>query len=276
MNGIYATTLHRISNRKIRLLFVHQKKKVMKTTMSSKRNWIIALLIVSNFIMAFKLQNNNQETDLTVSTAVSIPKDSIAVSVDTITASFIPKNDDNEPEKSITLSRYDNFIKKYADEIGWDWRLVASIIYKESKFDASAHSGGGMVGLMQLVPSTGYKFGLPHGKEYNPEENIKAGVAYIKALDKLWSKVPEKEERLKFIIASYNSGEGHVKDAARLATKYGKSASKWDDNVAFYLSCKNQSQYYKDPVVQCGYFNGSRTVNYVKAILIKFDEYKSL
>ncbi len=253
----------------------------MKIVMSSKRNWIIALLIVSNFIMAFRLKSDSNEKNpidenqkVGIDTTTMLLKDSTVLIEKEIALETTNSIVENK-ESAIKICKYDAFIQKHAKSIEWDWRLIASIIYKESKFDAKARSGGGMVGLMQLVPSTGYKFGLPHGSEYNPEENIKAGISYIKALDKLWSKVP-KEERTKFIIASYNSGEGHVKDAARLAAKYGKDPLKWEGNVEMYLALKNQAQYYKDPIVKCGYFNGPRTVNYVKAILAKFEEYKSL
>lgn len=253
----------------------------MNIIMSSKRNWIIALLIVSNFIMAFKLKSDSDEKKNLIEENKNETIDTTSTLMDTLITieKELPPVETKEilieNTNSIKICKYDPFIQKHAASIDWDWRLIASIIYKESKFDASARSGGGMVGLMQLVPSTGYKFGLPHGSEYNPEENIKAGISYIKALDKLWSKVP-KEERTKFIIASYNSGEGHIKDAARLAAKYGKDPLKWDGNVEVYLGLKNQAQYYKDPVVKCGYFNGPRTVNYVKAIFAKYAEYKSL
>ena len=50
------------------------------------------------------------------------------------------------------ISHYDNLFKKYAQEIGWDWRLLASLAYTESNFDTTAVSWAGAKGLMQLMP----------------------------------------------------------------------------------------------------------------------------
>ena len=65
---------------------------------------------------------------------------------------------------------------------------------------------------MQLMPATARAMGLPEGKEQNPEESIKAAVKYIGATAKSFSKIPQ-EERINFVLASYNSGIGHVLDA---------------------------------------------------------------
>lgn len=108
------------------------------------------------------------------------------------------------------ISHYDNLFKKYAQEIGWDWRLLASLAYTESNFDTTAVSWAGAKGLMQLMPATARAMGVPPGKEQNPEESIKAAVKYIAATDRSLSMVPDKQERIKFILASYNAGLGHI------------------------------------------------------------------
>ena len=54
------------------------------------------------------------------------------------------------------ISHYDELFKKYAKEIGWDWRLLASLAYTESNFDTAAVSWAGARGLMQLMPSTAH------------------------------------------------------------------------------------------------------------------------
>ena len=58
------------------------------------------------------------------------------------------------------ISAWDDVIMKYSHEIGWDWRLVASLIYQESRFDPHARSWAGAYGLMQLMPATAARFGL--------------------------------------------------------------------------------------------------------------------
>lgn len=82
------------------------------------------------------------------------------------------------------ISHYDDLFKKYAPEIDWDWRLLASLAYTESNFDSTAVSWAGARGLMQLMPATARAMGLPEGKEQNPEESIKAAVKYIGATAK--------------------------------------------------------------------------------------------
>ena len=99
------------------------------------------------------------------------------------------------------ISKYDNIIKAWADSIGWDWRLLSSLVYQESKFNPEVKSWAGAVGLMQLLPETANA----HGAEdlYDPVQNIEAGVNYIKWLDKYWSRaITNKEERIKFVMAS--------------------------------------------------------------------------
>jgi membrane-bound lytic murein transglycosylase F len=58
------------------------------------------------------------------------------------------------------ISPYDDLIRKYSEEIGWDWRLLASMIYQESRFLPDAQSWAGADGLMQLMPNTARRFGV--------------------------------------------------------------------------------------------------------------------
>lgn len=119
------------------------------------------------------------------------------------------------------ISHFDHLFKKYAPDINWDWRLLASLAYTESNFDTTAVSWAGAKGLMQLMPATARAMGVPPGKEQNPEESIKAATKYIAATAKSFSKIPQ-EERINFILASYNSGIGHVFDAMALAENTAK------------------------------------------------------
>ena len=121
------------------------------------------------------------------------------------------------------ISHYDDLFKKYSKDIGWDWRMLASLAYTESNFDTTAVSWAGAKGLMQLMPATARAMGVPPGKEQNPEESVKAAVKYIAATDRSLSMIPDKQERLSFILASYNAGLGHIYDAMALAEKYGRT-----------------------------------------------------
>jgi membrane-bound lytic murein transglycosylase F len=172
------------------------------------------------------------------------------------------------------LSPYDEEIKREAKNLGWDWRLLASVIYQESNFRPNAESWAGAVGLMQLMPATAIEFGAVD--RTNPHQSLRAGVRYLKYLDKLWSKyVRDQDERLKYVLASYNAGLSHILDARNLAKKYSKDPNRWDD-VEYFLKQKSNPKYYRDPVAVAGYCKCEEPVNYVRDILARFEEYKLL
>lgn len=173
------------------------------------------------------------------------------------------------------ISHFDHLFKKYAPEIGWDWRLMASLAYTESNFDTTAVSWSGAKGLMQLMPATARAMGVPPGKEQNAEESIKAATRYIAATGKSFSKIPQ-EERINFILASYNSGIGHVFDAMALAEKYGKDKHVWRNNVEKFILLKSNEEYFTDPVCKNGYFRGIETYNFVRDITARYERYKQL
>ncbi len=172
------------------------------------------------------------------------------------------------------VSAYDELIRKYSDNIGWDWRLLASMIYQESRFNPSVRSWAGAFGLMQLMPTTAARFGV--SSVSSTEEQIRAGVDFIKWLDKRFSWIKDEEERKKFILASYNVGLGHVLDARRLAEKYGKDPDKWDNNVDDFILKKMQPEFYNDPVVKYGYCRGTETYNYVSDIYSRYVHYMNI
>jgi membrane-bound lytic murein transglycosylase F len=172
------------------------------------------------------------------------------------------------------ISVYDEIIKKGANELGWDWRLLAALVYKESRFETTAVSYAGAQGLLQLMPVTLERFGVTDAN--NPSESLMAGVRFLKYLDKFWQeRVPDSNERIRFILASYNVGHGHVEDAWRLALKFGKDTQRWS-NVAHYLEKKSQREFYQDPVVKSGYAKGHVAVAYVREVLSLYESYRVL
>lgn len=172
------------------------------------------------------------------------------------------------------ISHFDKLFKKYSKDIDWDWRLLASLAYTESNFDTTAVSWAGAKGLMQLMPATARAMGVPPGKEQNPEESIKAAIKYIASTNKSLSMIPDKEERINFILASYNAGLGHIYDAMALAEKYGKNKFVWKDNVENFILLKSNEEYFTDPVCKNGYFRGIETYNFVRDIQSRFNNYK--
>jgi len=172
------------------------------------------------------------------------------------------------------ISPFDHLFKKYATEIGWDWRLLAAIAFHESGFDSAQVSRRGASGLMQLMPRTAASFGLSRENITNPEKNIEAGVQYIKSLNLLFRKIEDQNERKKFILASYNSGPAHILDAMKLARKHGKNPYVWHEHVEVFLEKKSDPVYYNDEVVKYGRFRATETLRYVRNTLSTFQKFK--
>lgn len=171
------------------------------------------------------------------------------------------------------ISRYDNLFKKYADEIGWDWRLLASQGFAESRFNPNAVSWAGARGVMQIMPRTANAYGLSRKNMSNPEASIRTATKIIKDLDKsLKKRVPDETERQKFVLAAYNSGLAHVLDAIALAKKYGKDPTVWFGNVSETMLWKANPKYYNDPVVKYGYSRGGETSSYVRKIMNYYEQ----
>ncbi len=172
------------------------------------------------------------------------------------------------------ISVYDPLFKKYAEELDWDWRLLASQCYHESRFDSLAVSWAGALGLMQLMPATATHLGVEGEQLQNPEINIQAGVKLLKTHQRSLSKIEDEAERTKFVLAAYNAGLGHVFDAMALAEKYGRNSHVWDGHVAEYVLLKSNPEFYNDSICKHGYLRGKETYNYVNEVLLIYDEYK--
>jgi membrane-bound lytic murein transglycosylase F len=170
------------------------------------------------------------------------------------------------------LSEYDELLKQYAPELNWDWRLLASQAFQESRFKPEARSWAGATGLLQLMPRTAQAHGVKNPRD--PEDNVRGAIRFLQWLNAHWTKrIPDEGERLKFILASYNCGAGHVEDAQRLTEKYKGNPEAWED-VSYWLLQKSTQQYSTDPVVKFGFCRGLEPVNYVRLILERYDHYK--
>jgi len=173
------------------------------------------------------------------------------------------------------VSQWDNLIKTYSATIGWDWRLLASLIYQESRFIPDVVSKVGAYGLMQVLPETGMHFGID--VTASPELNIKAGVKFIDWLHNIFDKkIADERERTKFILAAYNAGPGHILDAMKLAEKNGMDSQVWEGSVADWVLKKSDPIYYNDSVVKYGYFKGKESVAFVAQILERYEHYRNI
>jgi membrane-bound lytic murein transglycosylase F len=125
------------------------------------------------------------------------------------------------------------------------------------------------------MPSTARSLGVENFEE--PKQNIKAGLLLLNWLhEQFYEMIPDSTARLKFVLASYNVGLGHVKDAQRLAKKNGKKNFDWEENVEVFLRNKSVEKYYKDEVVRWGYCRGDEAAQYVSKVLNNYQHYKNL
>ena len=132
------------------------------------------------------------------------------------------------------LTPFDEYLTWAARQNGLDWRLLASLMYEESRFDPDAVGPGGSAGLFQFMPFTWRELGVedPH----HPGEAIEAGARYLRSLMDQFADL-DLPDRVAMAIASYNVGPRHVFDARRLAVEMGFDPNRWLGNVetAMYI-----------------------------------------
>ncbi len=183
---------------------------------------------------------------------------------------------DYKPKSKSKISAFDEIIKIEAAKLNWDWRLLAALISQESRFNPNAQSWAGARGLMQLMPETAAPLGLPIGEIFNPRRNIETGVKHLLWLTKVWKEIiPDEDERIKFIMASYNAGQGHVLDAITLTKYFNKKGNVWDKNVAESMLLLADPAYFNGYGVRYGYCRGMEPYKYVTVIFEKYAEFKN-
>jgi len=97
--------------------------------------------------------------------------------------------------------RYDDLIRRSAEEFGLDFHLVKSVMKAESQFDHEARSTKGAMGLMQLMPDTAKMLGVKNA--YDPSENIRGGARYLRDMLRKFGSVEK-------ALAAYNAGPAAV------------------------------------------------------------------
>lgn len=110
-----------------------------------------------------------------------------------------------------SLPDIDEHIEKVSRRHRVDPKLVQAIIEVESGWNPRARSHKGALGLMQLLPETGARFGARHF--FNPQENVTAGVRYLRFL------LDRFDNNSELALAAYNAGENAV-DAAQGVPAY--------------------------------------------------------
>ncbi len=170
------------------------------------------------------------------------------------------------------LSPYDELIESYSRKYGLDWRLMAALAYQESRFDPNAESWVGAQGLFQVMPATGRMLGFTNLRD--PAKGTHAGIMYMhRRLAGMDSRISF-EERVRFAMAGYNCGIGHVYDARRLAAAKGWDPDRWFDNVERAMLLLMEPRYHRQ--ARHGYVRGTEPVNYVASIQNRYGSYVQL
>ncbi|WP_255463231.1 transporter substrate-binding domain-containing protein [Microbulbifer sp. YPW1] len=179
----------------------------------------------------------------------------------------------NELNADGTISPFDKFVKKYADEYDFDWRLVVAQMFQESTFNPKAKSWVGARGLMQVMPDTGKQVGEKN--LFDPETSVRAGLKYLEWLHrKFEDKDISPENMMWFTLASYNAGLGHVYDAQDLAEEKGWDRRVWFDNVEKAMLLLSEKKYYEK--ARYGYARGQEPYDYVRKIQARYRTYVAL
>jgi membrane-bound lytic murein transglycosylase MltF len=139
-----------------------------------------------------------------------------------------------------------SLFRKYAGMYGFDWLKIAAMAYQESRFDMARKSSAGAVGVMQIKPSTaaGPQVGIKDVSTL--ENNIHAGVKYLRFLvDNYFSDVAP-AARMDFALAAYNAGPNRIAQVRGRAREMGLDPDLWFGNcewAAFDLIGRETTAY---------------------------------
>lgn len=172
------------------------------------------------------------------------------------------------------ISPYDSLIRVYADTLGWDWKMLAALIYQESKFHIEVSSPRGASGLMQLVPGTAKNFGC---KDWlDPEENLRAGVMMLMSVEKKYRRIAaNRDELAKYTLAAYNAGATRIKDCINYARHLGVNVAYWDSVARVIPDMKHEHVAALD-TVKLGVFHGDETISYVRTVNGHYQRYRHI
>lgn len=193
---------------------------------------------------------------------------------DAVRESFMRRYNVFRSRRREHLSPYDSLIKEKADSMGWDWRMLAAIMYQESHFHIEARSHRGASGLMQMMPHTARSFGVTD--PLNPEDNIRAGAELLHSLLRRYSSVAaNNQEQFKYALAAYNAGIGRIDDILRLAELRGVDTGYWDTVIDVIPEMHDESVV-DTGVVKLGVFKGEETINYVQTVISVYEQFRRI
>ena len=138
---------------------------------------------------------------------------------------------------------YKDYIFKYSKEFNIDPALAFAVMREESCFKYNIVSHANAIGLMQIIPKTGIfianKLKIKKYNLYNPEDNIKMGIYYLKFLKTYFNDT-------ELILSSYNAGQGRT-------LNWNKNLSKYPKDVFYELIPIDETRYYIKKVMNSYY-----------------------
>ncbi|MEW5849409.1 MAG: transporter substrate-binding domain-containing protein [Myxococcota bacterium] len=171
------------------------------------------------------------------------------------------------------LTPWDDEFKAAARTAGLDWRLLAAQAYQESHFDPKVRSPMGALGLMQMMPAVARAYGVT--RPMDPLDSLKGGARYMKKLvDSYAAPGIKLKDQVRFALAAYNAGPGHLEDARTLARTQRLDPNRWFDNVARAMLLLSKPRYFRKS--RYGYVRGEEPVKYVSEIQSRYDAYVAL
>lgn len=134
------------------------------------------------------------------------------------------------------LDRFEDtleIIRRYAGEYDFDWLMITAQGYQESQLDQSKESSAGAIGIMQVLPSTAKDPNVNIPDISTPENNIHAGVRYLRFLRSNYFEDPEiaPVDQVLLAFGAYNAGPGNIRKARKRAVKLGLDPNVWFNNV---------------------------------------------
>ncbi len=171
------------------------------------------------------------------------------------------------------LSPYDDYFKEAADSIGWDWRLIAAMAWKESHFRIDARSRRGAGGLMQIMPHTATTMGADN--VLDPRQSIMGAAYYLKRLTRYFPDAADAGERIKFTLAAYNGGEGYIKNCITYAASKDADISVWDSVAVFIPMIRDEEDAVLDSL-GITRIKGDEVLNYVESVTGLWNEFRRI
>jgi soluble lytic murein transglycosylase-like protein len=130
---------------------------------------------------------------------------------------------------------YDQYFIKYSKQyfnVTFDWRHFKAQSIAESNLNPLAESSVGAEGLMQIMPLTykeiRNKNSYIKGSAHDPKWAIPAGIYYDLSIYNKWSIKKTFQDKIDYMMASYNAGMGNIIKAQDKCISYNLDPQTWD------------------------------------------------